>query len=304
MILLQRQPKKTEIKISEFLKRHFYISLILDALLTLWYSLILPIWAKSIFFDENDRITGFGLFISITLTLLTLGFAIFRGIVDAKVRNSDSYQKVFNENGFLRKLLSGLYSVCEKKVSFLTSNIDNSSIKTNALNQLSEIFTQISNCLSFLLSSDNNRIDNEDLFINMLYKFDTEDEWNHFPINEIGISDEKLFSDGSFLSSLKRGNANYLFNNSKEELRADGKYIKDNRDSEEGGELQGSILGLRITVRINRKDRITALLFISTFDKKFTLNDKVENVKNNIKTILMQYESRIKVELLNLYKDQ
>lgn len=304
MILLRSQPKKRTIKISEFLKRHFYISLFLDALLTLWYSLILPIWAKPIFFDENDKITVLGVVISIFLTLLTLGFSIFRGIIDAKVRNSDEYQKVFNENGFLKKLLSGFYSVCGKKLNFLITNIDKSSIKSNAIGQLGELFAQISNCLSFLLSSDSNRIENEDLFVNMLYKFDADDNWRHLPVDEMGISDEKLFSDNSFLSCLMRGNSNYLFYNSKEELRQEGKYIRDNRDTEENGELQGSILGLRISVRINHFDRITALLFVSTFDKKFTLNDKGDNVKNNIKTILSQFEARIKIELLNLYRDE
>ena len=84
------------IKISDVLKRHFYISLIFDSLLTLWYSFILPIWAKSIFFDKNDKITIWGLLISLLLTIATLGFAIFKGVIDYVARNSDDYQKVYN----------------------------------------------------------------------------------------------------------------------------------------------------------------------------------------------------------------
>ena len=87
-------------------------------------------------------------------------------------------------------------------------------------------------------------------------------------------------------------------------MKRAGNYIIDDRDNEEAGELQGSILGFRTNITINRTNKITALLFVSTFDKKFTYSANVKNIKNNIRLILSQFEPRMRIELLNLYKDQ
>ena len=111
----------------------------------------------------------------------------------------------------MKKLLSGLHSLCTKKANYLTGNIKNPSVKTNAMAQLNEHCSQLSNCLSFLLSSEHHRVESDDLFVNILYKFDSSDVWCHIPVNEIGITDDQLFSECSFLTKLKNDNSNYLF---------------------------------------------------------------------------------------------
>lgn len=92
-------------------------------------------------------------------------------------------------------------------------------------------------------------------------------------------------------------------------------YISDARDEvDDNGCLKGSILGYRIKVRVGSGNKIIAMLFASTFDSKFILDDGlssqktsklIEVARGNIrKMVLRQFEPRLKIELCNLYNEK
>ncbi len=318
--LNQTQQKKIE-RISArkaWFDKKFYLGPVLNILNAVWFSVILGIFSLS-----NQRVKAPLVVVSVTIILLCGAFNIVKEYTLRLYNKSGVEEYSAKTLGLYRTLLEAFISICSRKANRLIGNLNKGIFVTpDPQSQITEILSQLSNILSFLLSDSEHQLNPEDIYINMLYRFEDSEGWVGLPIEQRGATTEMLLTEESFFTLLMHGSSDYLFYNSKQDLirdefrgRPDGHYIPDDRDErDDKGLLKGSILGYRIKIRVGSGSKITAMLFASTFDTKFISEDNLSSEKlselvsvareNIKKMVLRQIEPRLKIELCNLYNDE
>lgn len=175
--------------------------------------------------------------------------------------------------------------------------------------QLKTITKEMAACLRSLLMHGGYSLNENDIYVSIFYKFQTTDRWGqtHLAFPEIGlsVSDVVANKDSTFSHTLKSKNG-ILFINNKQDGYDNNQYVPDKDDKyDKNGNLKGSILCYRIICKKNGIDYITAVLSISTYDKRIepsNLLDRVNNIEDNIcKYIIKAFEKRIMIELCLLY---
>lgn len=310
MLNQKKQTKiQKRIKISNFFAKHFYIIPVLDIFVLIWFSLILPFGGAKFKLLVDNTLTKSGWLFSSIVVIIPLIMTLIKACSDKAANDDDSKERAIREADLYKTLLRSFLNICDKKAIYLANKLSylKNSQKNQSLNpmaQLEEIIKQLKTSLSFLLSDEKNRIDTEEMYVNILCNFDDSEKWIAIPGDQRGISKDELMRENSFFTYIKNINSCYDFNNNKQDLYEVNHYIKDERDTIEDGKLLGSILGYRIQIR-TEQHKIMAILFVSTFERKFiNAEDKtyISNVRNNIKNIILkQFEPRIRIELCNLY---
>ena len=308
-IKTQKKVQK-QIKTSEKFQKVYFLIPVLNVLATLWSSVILVCIPQ--FFIKNDKLTWYAIIITIALIVPSAFLSLVKSYYEELFKSNTDVTLYRKSEALYKELIRSFYNIVTRKAKRLSKSIsnDDGQIYANPSEQISDIFEEMQNCLSFLLTNKNNRIDKDDIYINLLYKINDSTEWFLLEPNQQGLSYELLMTEKSFFTFLLNHKNNYLFHNSKQELLEIERYIEDERDVKEDGKLKGSIIGYKFNPIKVKGHNITALLFFSTFSTRFVEpkkeNDDIsatcETVKKNIKNIIIgQFVPRIQIELCHEY---
>lgn len=209
-----------------------------------------------------------------------------------------------------------IVTVCNNKYNTLISLIDRivkgkttpKCIISRPCDQLKTITKELAACLRSLLVHSQYDLNENDMYVSIFYKF-SNNKWKQtnsaFPETGASIGDITQNHNSTFYNALKSKNG-VIFINDKQVGFESGHYIPDKDDKyDEDGKLKGSILCYRIICKKNGIDYITAIISISTYNKKIEPSNSAECVKNtedNICTyIIGAFEKRIRIELCLLY---
>ncbi len=308
-----KSPKQTEtqkkIKRSDFFQKIYILIPIFSVLLTVWTTLF------SCFIDFFTSTKTIQLWSILVIFLLSLPI-IFLSVVKAHYDRilKDDIEAVLNEKSqaLYVLLIKAFRSLSNKKHKRLVSSINQNNVimRSEPNNQIVDIFGEIQRVLSYIMSTKSRRMDNEDFFIHMIYRYDDSSEWKLIEVEEGGVTLERLIAEKSFFRFLLNHDSDYLFYNSKQELLEVDHYLIEPRDEKENNVLKGSILGYKFKAIGTNEHNVTALLFVSLFSTSFVEVKKKDKetkkrckiLSDNIKDVILhQFDSRLSVELCNLY---
>lgn len=314
--------QKGLLKIAQFQKTHWFISLFLIRLSAVWFSLVLAYFGESFglieVVDGAKSMTWIGIVATVFLILLILLFE------SAKHVESHVNKEPFEIGGFvfLNSLRKGINKICDSKLSTLIAQVD--SIKKSGGNppaivsdppkQLQGIADQIVGCLSQLLTEkSDNRVSGKDIYATIAYQFPLEGgEW-YWATEERGLGLDQLvpiatagISAKSTFSVLLESGKNYVFYNRKQDAFETGKYICDDYDEkDDNGKLKGSIACYKLEIKKNDTIYVRAVLSITSYQQQFSSdvsNEVVRTVRKNMDDfVISDFSKRIKIELCLLY---
>lgn len=268
-------------------------------------------------FDSEDhlRLTVLGMSLSIVSLVWTFLLEASEKYFEYKKEEDISNAEAVN---YIRERVdTRIVTVCNNKYNTLISLIDNIAngkttpkcIISRPCDQLKTITKELVACLRSLLAHQKYYLNENDMYISIFYKFRSDNVWNqtHSAFPETGESIEYITknTNSTFNHTLKSKNG-FIFINDKQLGKELGQYIPDKDDKyDQNGKLKGSILCYRIICKKNGIDYITAVISISTYNKKIepsNLPNLVKNTGDNIcNYIISAFEKRIRVELCLLY---
>lgn len=314
-------PKQIALWLYALQKKHWVTTFLLIKLSGFWFSLILSYFGENLKLvqrlDGHPNLTTLG---SICTVCLLAVFCIF----DASrsyVQHMDNGASETGAFKFLNKLRIAIGAVCSTKLNSLTDTIDK--LKRGRLSAKDLVFTepriqlqtigrQMENCLISLLDEGNGTdAGPQDIFVTIAYQFPEEaDKSWHWATPEHGLDFERLLDTYShkrtctFKYLLDSGHR-YVFFNSKEKAKEQGRYISDEYDEYDGDELQGSIACYMLNITKNDHVYIRSVISITSYQKPFTSDNSrgaIDNVKKNMDNfVVSEFAERIKIELCSLY---
>jgi len=261
------------------------------------------------------RLTRCGWFVSIACLLWT--FLIQASEKYYQYKKGQEATGAEAANYIRERVDTRIVNVCNNKYGTLISLISDiisgnqtpRYIISKPCEQLKTITKELSSCLRSLLVHGGYSLNENEMYVSIFYKFHTADRWEQtdsaFPETGLSVLDVTSDSNSTFSHVLNSKNG-VIFINNKQEGYNIGRYIPDKDDKyDENNNLKGSILCYRIICQKDGIDYITAVLSISTYDKRIepsNLPEKIKNTQNNIcKYIIQAFEKRIKIELCLVY---
>lgn len=244
--------------------------------------------------------------------------------------NEDKRQLEITKSGYdlFDKVLDTVGQICNRKYSTQMKTIENIKTKgekppkiyTKPCNQLEEILSELCDCIAYVLSDKSRKFNRNDIYASVTYNFPLENKnvWKWVNVNnEQGLSIDELVKDGTTFSHLLRNATTQcpsVFFNSKQDAFEKGNYVPDDCDKyDRNGKLKGSIACFKINLKKSDETYITAVLGISSYDKKFVdvpyknkelekYISQIDNVCKNIENVIVaELSERIKIELCNYY---
>ena len=278
---------------------------------------LLPVPFKLTEFDSKShlRLTPFGMVISSICLIWNFLLEASDKYYDYKKKEDMSNAEAIN---YIRERVdTRIVSVCDNKFNTLISLIDDISkgntapkcIISKPCEQLKSITKELDACLRSLLIHNNYDLNENEIYITIFYKFQYTGKWKQtqsaFP--EIGAPIDSIVNNpnSTFYNTLKSKNG-ILFINDKQKGADTNKYVPDKDDKyDENGKLKGSILCYRINCTKNGVNYISAIISISTYNKRIepnNISNQIKNIEDNIcNYILNSFEKRIRIELSLLY---
>ena len=305
----QKNQTKTQKRInnSKRFQKFYFLIPILTSLSTIWSTLLIPC-LHDVFFKDS-KMKPWALAIAVVIILPNAFLLFVRTYYDWALKNDDDVKFYEKLTVIYKELITSFSHIVDnKKKRLVDAILKNSTPFIDSNEQISDIFSGIKKSLSFLLTNNNNRIGEDDIYVNLLYKTKNESNWNLIEQNQEGLSYDGLMDKNSFFTYLLEYKGNYLFFNEKQKLLEDYHYLQDERDEIENGRIKGSILGYKFCpIRTGGED-LQVLLFFSTFNHKFVesqnddTTERCKAVRENIKNVIInQYVPRLSIELLNTY---
>lgn len=314
--------QKGLLKIAQFQKTHWFISIFLIRLSAVWFSLILAYFGETLSLikvvEGTKSMTWIG---AVATGLLILAILLFEA---AKHVESHVNRDPFEVGGFffLNSLRKGINKICDSKLSTLIARVDSvkksgckaPTIVSDPPKQLQGISDQIVGCLSQLLAEkSDNQVSGKDIYATIAYQFPQEgNEW-HWATEERGLGLDQLVpattaghsAKSTFLVLLESGK-NYVFYNRKQEAFETGKYICDDYDEkDDNGKLKGSIACYKLEIKKNDTIYVRAVLSITSYQQQFSSdesNEVIRTVRKNMDDfVISDFSKRIKIELCLLY---
>lgn len=306
------------LNLHDWMARQWLIVSFLASTIAIWYSFILA-FAGEFFklkrqINSSSRLTLLGWILTILLVIWT--FLVQASDKYYAYRKNSDDQEAIN---YIRERVSArIIKVCTSKYNTLIELIDLISkgmtqpkrIISNPCLQLKTLASELAECLRSLLIHGGYIINEDDIYISIIYKFHDFKSWKQTDslYSEKGLEiDEVVNNSKTTFSATLNSKNGIIFYNSKQEAFNKGEYIPDSCDKyDSNGKLLGSILCYRIICKKNAIDYITAIISITTYDKslvsKKAQKSVIDNVKYNIeKHILSAFEKRISIELCLLY---
>lgn len=304
--------------LSNILKKHWYIYIIISSIPSAWFSAILPYAGNYLnLVDENNSLTSTGIVLTITVMII-VAVIVFLHDSYLKYKEDNDIDTIMGNVNFLQEIIENVDRICEEKFSSIKSRIiaekeddrEKAIIISNPKNQLKRIIEGITKCLVNLLNKEENNLKFKDFLITIAYRFpqdDNEWHWTDDSKDKDMELDELLEPDClSTFNYILKTNDPYYFNNSKEDAKAHGQYAYTPLDeiSANSKETVGSIFCYRYRIRRGNDVYVDAMLSITTQKKRFSVeNDEICNkVCGNMCAIVREYfGKRIDIELGLLY---
>lgn len=309
--------------VCNIIQKHWILSSIFLTASGWWFSMFLTYCGeitKMVTNIENKRHLTVGGWIATTVVLIITVLMVVIQKYNEKEPAKKMMEDCLNaESGY--QLLDDIL-ISMGKISYNKSNTqvkeiakiregkaETKDVFTNPCEQLKNILSNMTECLSKLLTENGHDVKENDLYVSLAYNFPLENpnSW-HWSENkqEKGMPlHELLGSENTTFSKLLNSKEPYLFYNSKQKARSENSYIPDDYDQRKGGRIRGSIACYKINVTHNSKDYVKAILSISTYDKCFSrVDEKKENEKieyNMYHHIVSNFDKQIRVELCNYY---
>lgn len=313
---MMNSKKKTQKKIQKkidnaekFQKIAFLIP-VFGVLSTIWSALILTCFPKIFIID--GKLPWYSVIITVIIIVPNAILSLIKTYYD-RIQNNNSSIEVYKKSQALySKLIEAFNNIVNLKHRRIIKSIseNNPTVYVDPSEQISDIFKELKAALCFILSNKKRRVDESDIYINLLYRVNDSQKWIPVELSQEGLSYDDLMQEKSFFKYLYNSKSNFLFYNSKQELLDIDHYIQDERDIKENNELKGSILGFKFDAINVEGHKIKVLLFVSSFSTKFVeanhsnedISARCSILKENIsEAILPQFVSRIKLELCNNY---
>ena len=217
------------------------------------------------------------------------------------------------------QVLSELNEGCDKKsntqLKYIHETVNGEidtivDIYTHPSNQIDQLLDIMRSQISKLLEiKDQHYVKKDELFISLAYKInESNPKWKWANVEyKSGLTFNELEApteDGriSTFRHLLNGKSNIKFFNSKQKAYDENHYLPDeNDDPEEKIELKGSIACYKFNLTYADVRHMQAVLTVSTYNKKFTLDKYEEIIRINFRDFIFPtFVRQLKVELCNL----
>lgn len=265
--------------------------------------------------DDHLRLTGLGWGISIISWVWT--FLIEAADKYYQYKHDKDMANAEAVNFIRERVGTRIVNVCNNKYNTLISLISRvvsgkakpSFIISKPKEQLKTMSKEMAACLRSLLIHNGYNLNENEMYVSLFYKFHTSEKWRQadsmFPEVGLSITDVTTNPNSTFSQVLNSKNGIIFINDKQAGLHL-GQYIPDKDDKyDDDSNLKGSILCYRIICKKDDINLITAVLSISTYNKRIepsNQSDKVKNTQDNIcNYIITEFEKRIKIELCLLY---
>lgn len=260
--------------------------------------------------------------VSLAVFLTLLVFTILFNISDIKYKNyiKRTGKDPKKDLEFALLLKQNINNVCNQKFITLMEVIENvksgkmepPTIINKPCNQLRTITSAIRDTFIKILPENSNIPPIDDVNVQLFYRyFDEHDKIWHitksFRAFEYESVDDLCRQD-SLLKKFINGNQDTMFKNNKQEAYNNREYFPCDRDQrDEKGSLMGSIVYHKIPIVNSSGHKIMeCIVTVYTCANRFATesNEKsIENAKYNIDTIMLNFKSRISIEMCLHYLD-
>lgn len=272
--------------------------------------------------QENCGLKISLIIISLVVFLILFVFTILFNVSDSKYRN---YIKRMGKDPkkdleFALLLKQNINNVCIEKFNTLIEVIENvksgkmepPTIINKPCNQLRTITSAIRDTFISILPENSKVAPIDDVNVQLFYRyFDERDEAWHITKScctfEYG-SVYDLCRQNSLLKKFIDGNQNTVFENNKQKAYNNREYFPCGRDQrDENDSLRGSIVYHKIPIVNSYGHKIMeCIVMVYTCANRFATesNEKsIENAKYNIDTIMLNFKSRLSIEMCLHYLD-
>lgn len=309
-------------RLSEWCKKHWFAYTLIIALPSFFIGIVLPYWGIQLGLTANTNdgviLTSLGI-ITTSVIIVIVALLVFLNNYYLSKTQKSNVEKLEGEVQYRSEIIQNMDRICQEKFSSLKNTIVNekklgkekATIISNPSNQLKRIIDGITECLVKLLDSNDNKFGFKDLLVTITYRFPQEDDREWKWVEGGGEKDMELVDllapgcKSTFNYLLENGDkATYYFNNSKEDARAQHKYVFTPQDttSEKQNEIVGSIYCSRYKVQMGGTVFVDAMISITTQKKRFSSQDKVRIVRENMHSLINDnFGKRIGIELSLLY---
>lgn len=266
--------------------------------------------------NTDNSLTLICAIISLVLFLVFFIMVLFIQISDvvyAKYSANISKNKDLNFN---LDLIEKTNKVCEEKFNTLVGVIDDvklgkiepPAIVNKPCNQLRNICNAISDILESILNGNNIDVPEKDVRVNAIYCLPNElgsgHEWTlaHSQKFDYDKLSDIIDNENSLFNHARKLHTNIVMRNDKSEAYKAQEYVPCNADKTETSDLNGSILYYKIPVKDNKgKTIVDIMIMVYTCRNKFPKAGSEDIAKYNIETVLLRFESRIKIEMCLYY---
>lgn len=285
----------------KYFLRHWFITALIVTIPSYWFILFRFFGKQLGLVDTSDKLLPSATIIFIILFIVSFVFTLLKNYND-KV----SDENCTNNQYILEKILSGINSVSCKKYNRYASYIKSNYGKTglNAFEEITQPMDEIANLLEEIriCFSDILGINRDNIGGSIIYKYDTSEKWDWFYTmnisGELNIS-EIMGNSCTPARQIADGKTSSIFYADKKVGISENRYVPDRKDEVNG--LIGSIICRDISVEIDGKKCVSAILHISTYGAQIC-NAEDDNAKHTILSIILPpYEERIKLELALSY---
>lgn len=186
--------------------------------------------------------------------------------------------------------------------------IEPPAIVNKPCNQLRNICNAISDILESILNGNNIDVPEKDVRVNAIYCLPNElgsgHEWTlaHSQKFDYDKLSDIIDNENSLFNHARKLHTNIVMRNDKSEAYKAQEYVPCNADKTETSDLNGSILYYKIPVKDNKgKTIVDIMIMVYTCRNKFAKAGSEDIAKYNIETVLLRFESRIKIEMCLYY---
>ena len=299
------QNQSGNISLVRNLNKHGIIKFLFPFLCSIWFPIVITLMGESLkLADSQGMLTQIGWIITIFVHAMTAAIAVISRQDVMLFKSQDDNFRIYEH------LVKSLDDLCDSNYDRILTYVREGKVSLNAMyentinpiEQLKDITREIKECLSEIVNVGNN-----DVVVSMAYnfpEFNSEWKWVDDKYVDGGLGIQKLMSScHSTFYQIANNKADYLFFNDKKVAYQKKCYIYDKKDR--NGEVEGSIICMKIPVKINDADVAYIILSISTYGVKICEDSKEEIVGDIISNIILKrFNKRIRIELIYLYANE
>jgi len=303
------------------IKSHWIASAVLLTASGWWFSLVVTFYGEQFELISIDIVSG-----AKSLTASGKFWTIFIFALIVVVTLANKYNQTFSEEN--RKLMVAASQIktleqmlwyfgesCEEKTHRALKSLEKINKKELAPfyiysypgYQLEKLLDNLRKMSSMVLSVKGGyAVDTDEIYASLAFRMPQEPEckWQWADIRRRrGLDLSTIISSPrSTFNHLLNSSRPSVFHNSKEQAKAEGKYLADGDDKYQDEKLLGSIACYKLDIKHYNETYIEAILSLTTYNKPFAPTQDEKTAEANLEDFVVnEFEKRLSVELCNYY---